>query len=185
MKKLLLILTLIAGIAFSLVYGRHCQKKEASTKMAFKVVTNKVTEKIEKVETVKEEVKEKRDEKEISNVSETEPPTIIFMSSPVYKEHQKKIVVFNHSKHASYKCEECHHDSNGTPLTDDTIQIQGTKKCSECHAKVGKRPAGLSKKDRLAYHKEALHKNCSGCHRKVKKEGKMAPPVICKGCHTE
>lgn len=209
MKKILFVLVLIAGAIFSLFYGSHggsCQSQQVTiespseTKMVFPVVENKTTETamdaiktekvkvreekegkketIERIEVARDEVKEKAD-KNIETIS----PTIIHMESEIYKKHRKRIVVFNHLKHADYACGECHHDTKGAPLTQEMIQTQGIDKCSKCHNKVGKRPAGLSKKDRLSYHKEALHKSCKGCHRKVRKEGKVAP-VTCKGCHT-
>ena len=110
------------------------------------------------------------------------------MNSP-YK-HKKSLSLFTHKKHSvDYKigCGECHHDDKGEPLNDlqagDDVQ-----KCFECHSKPGelkgKKAKGLSKKEKRAYHANAVHENCRVCHRKVNKEkqAKVAP-VKCTECH--
>ncbi len=126
-------------------------------------------------------------------------PDIIKMEDKAYKKHKKGIVEFNHKKHEEeyakqypdlYKngCGECHHDKDNKPLSkltcDDKVQT-----CIECHKKPGERPKGkkapkLSKKERLAYHAEALHYNCKGCHKKFNKKYKpKKAPTTCSKCH--
>ncbi|MCD6429731.1 MAG: cytochrome c3 family protein [Deltaproteobacteria bacterium] len=82
--------------------------------------------------------------------------------------HKKPAVVYNHEKHsaATPDCKTCHHTWDGK---------DAPKKCSECHTakKDGKK---LSSKD-------ALHKNCKGCHKTMKKAGKKTGPTSCKKCH--
>ncbi|MFZ1982983.1 MAG: cytochrome c3 family protein [Desulfatitalea sp.] len=117
-------------------------------------------------------------------------PAEIKMASPY--EHKKSISVFTHQKHSvDYKiaCGECHHDDKGQPLTKlkdgDTVQ-----KCFECHKKPGelkgKEAKGMSDKDLRAYHANAVHDNCVGCHKKFNKENKdkgKTAPQKCEECH--
>lgn len=105
-------------------------------------------------------------------------------------EHTKSLSTFTHKKHTTdYKiaCGECHHNDKGEPLNnlkeDDDVQ-----KCIECHKKPGeikgKEAKGLSKKEKRAYHANAVHENCKGCHRKYNKENKTkAAPTKCTDCH--
>ena len=128
----------------------------------------------------------------------TDAPADIKMENKAYAKHKKGIVTFSHAKHADeyakqfpdfYKngCGECHHDKDGKPLALKAgDNVQG---CFECHNKEGERPKGkgapkLSKKERLAYHAEALHYNCKDCHKKVnKKTKKKSAPTTCAKCH--
>jgi len=128
----------------------------------------------------------------------TDVPDEIKMENKAYAKHKKGIVTFPHKKHVEeyakqfpdfYKngCGECHHDENNKPLAlkvGDNVQP-----CIECHKKPSERPKGkgvpkLSKKERLAYHAEALHYNCKACHKNAnKKTGKKAAPTTCSKCH--
>lgn len=116
---------------------------------------------------------------------------VVKMENKAYPKHKKPIVMFTHKKHAEdYKagCGECHHDDKGKPLSlkmGDDVQ-----NCIECHKKVDKKPKGkkLSDKEKRAYHYEAIHQNCKGCHKKFNDEQKKAgtqkkAPVGCKTCH--
>lgn len=123
-----------------------------------------------------------------ANYADSAPDDVIQMQAP-YK-HKKSTVVFTHKKHITdYKisCGECHHDDKGQPLTGlkdgDTV-----KKCFDCHNKPGelkgKAAKGLSEKEKLAYHANALHENCVGCHKKFNKGKNPKPaPQTCKECH--
>ena len=128
----------------------------------------------------------------------TDVPDEIKMENKAYSKHKKCIVTFTNKKHMDeyakqfpdfYKngCGDCHHDKDNKPLAlkvGDDVQP-----CIECHKKPVERPKGkgapkLSKKERLAYHAEALHYNCKGCHKGVnKKTGKKAAPTTCSKCH--
>ena len=121
-------------------------------------------------------------------VAKTTVDDVIAMKAD-YK-HKKSISQFTHKKHIEeYKinCGECHHDKDGKPLNDlkmgDDVQS-----CFECHNKPGeikgKKAKGLSKKQKLEYHGNALHMNCIGCHKKYNKENKTkAAPQKCTECH--
>ncbi len=79
-------------------------------------------------------------------------------------------VTFNHKKHAEtlkIDCTRCHH-------TWKKGETSG-KLCDECHkAKAeGKTPAI----------KDAMHKDCQGCHAEQKKANKPAGPTLCTQCH--
>ena len=142
----------------------------------------------------------------------TEVKEIIKMDNKAYAKHKKGIVTFSHAKHQTeyakkhpdlYKkgCGECHHDKDNKPLT-ELKEGDEVKNCIECHKKPGEMPKAEKKKmkkekvskaekksKKLAYHAEALHYNCRGCHKSYnKKIKKMDPkpekaPTTCKKCH--
>ena len=134
-------------------------------------------------------------------------PEVIKMETKGYKKHKKGIVTFSHKKHSvdyvqkapelfKDKCGACHHDADHKPLVDlkegDKVQL-----CIECHKTPGEVPrkikAGWKKKKikraeqkklALAYHAEAMHYNCKGCHRSFNKANKTkAAPTTCTKCH--
>ena len=132
-------------------------------------------------------------------------PDVIKMDNKAYKKHKRPIVDFNHLKHAEayaekhpefYKngCGECHHDENGKPLA-GLKSGDDVKSCMECHSKPGelkgKKAKGLSKKQKLEYHANAIHDNCRGCHRSYNKKNKLKSkspgyaPTTCKKCHVK
>ncbi len=104
--------------------------------------------------------------------------------------HKKSTVVFTHQKHITdhkITCGECHHDDKGQPLK-DLKDGDPVKSCFDCHNKPGelkgKKAKGLSSEEKLAYHANALHKNCIDCHKKYNKENKTkAAPQKCTDCH--
>ena len=120
----------------------------------------------------------------------TKAPDQIEMKSAY--EHKKAIVTFHHAKHTTdYKinCGECHHDDKGKALT-GLKEGDDVKKCFDCHNKPGelkgKKAKDLSEKERLAYHANAIHENCLGCHRKYNKENKTKAAVTkCTDCHSK
>ena len=110
-------------------------------------------------------------------------PDVITMNSDGYAKHTKSLVQFSHAKHATdYKvsCGECHHDDTGKPL--ELKDGDPVQKCGECHKEFGKLSKAdkkMKKADKIKkYHKEALHANCVGCHKKNKKG-----PKKCSECH--
>jgi len=130
-------------------------------------------------------------------------PDVIKMENKAYEKHTKPIAVFTHIKHAEdyakkhpdfFKngCGECHHDENNKPLTGlkPGDPVQG---CIACHKKPeevsGKAAKGLSDKQKLEYHANALHDNCIGCHRDYNKKNKLKSkdsgyaPSTCTKCH--
>ncbi len=111
------------------------------------------------------------------------------MESKLFSTHTKGLVTFSHKKHnADYKvpCAECHHayaDGKNTWKEGDEVQ-----KCGACHTEA-KAPAGadapkLSEEEKIQkYYYSAIHENCAGCHRALKKEAKPTGPTTCKECH--
>ena len=126
---------------------------------------------------------------------------VIKMETKGYSTHKKGIVTFSHKKHMEeyaakapdlFKngCGECHHDKDGKPLT-SLKAGDDVKGCFECHNKEGEKPKGkdapkLSKKEAIAYHAEALHTNCKGCHKDFNKANNTTDaPVTCNKCHAK
>jgi len=118
------------------------------------------------------------------------PPPEIKMQAPY--EHKKAITVFTHQKHSvDYKiaCGECHHDDKGQPLA-NLKEGDPVKKCFDCHNTPGevkgKEAKGLADKELRAYHANAVHDNCLGCHKQFNKENKdkgKSAPQKCEECH--
>jgi hypothetical protein len=120
-----------------------------------------------------------------------ESPETITMESKVFPEHKKGLVTFSHTKHnVDYKvaCSECHHvyqDGKNTWKEGDAVQ-----KCDTCHTEA-KAPTGadapkLSNEEKIKkYFYSAIHENCLGCHKALKKEAKPAGATSCKDCHPE
>ena len=114
---------------------------------------------------------------------------VISLENKAYA-HKKGIIQFSHKKHAAEYgagCGECHHDAKGQPLAGlkDGDPVKG---CFECHNKPGeikgKKAKGLSKKEKLMYHANALHQNCKGCHKAYNKKNKTnAAPTTYTKCH--
>jgi hypothetical protein len=81
-------------------------------------------------------------------------------------------VTFNHKKHAEtlkIDCLKCHH-------TWKKGETSG-KLCRDCHKEKAEGKT-LSLKD-------AMHKDCQGCHNEAKKAGKTAGPTACPQCHVK
>ena len=138
----------------------------------------------------------------------TDVEDVIELKDPAYEKHKKGVVKFSHKKHQDdyaqkfpefykNKCGECHHDKDAKPLSDLKVG-DNVQKCIECH----KIPSEMPKKDvkamrnkkaskeeikskKLAYHAEALHYNCRGCHRLYNKKYKpeKKAPTTCVKCH--
>ena len=105
-------------------------------------------------------------------------------------EHKEKVIPFTHQKHVmdhKIACGECHHDENGKPLT-NLKEGDDVQSCFECHNNPGeikgREAKGLSQAEKLAYHGNALHENCVGCHRQYNREmKKKLAPQTCTDCH--
>ena len=111
------------------------------------------------------------------------------MESKVFPKHKKSLVTFTHKKHnVDYKiaCADCHHvytDGKNTCKEGDAVQ-----KCDACHteakAPTGKDAPKLSKAEKIQkYYYSAIHENCAGCHKALKKAAKPTGPTSCKECH--
>jgi hypothetical protein len=81
-------------------------------------------------------------------------------------------VTFTHKKHTeAYKidCVKCHHTWKKGETTG--------KLCRDCHkAKTEGKTLSL---------KDAMHKDCKGCHDEAKKANKPAGPTGCTQCHVK
>ncbi|HFC97813.1 MAG TPA: class III cytochrome c [Thermosulfurimonas dismutans] len=105
-----------------------------------------------------------------------EGPKVIKLPAP---KMAHTTVVFPHWMHQNVlkgNCGECHHSR-----TADWKQVpykKGMKiqKCDTCHNKQHPNP-------KLRSVKNAMHINCRGCHKAMKKEGKKTGPTGCFGCH--
>ncbi len=110
------------------------------------------------------------------------------MNSKVYGQHTKSLVTFTHKKHnVDYKiaCAECHHVyKDGKSIWEEGDKVE---KCGVCHSKD--KPSREERKELSGaekikgYHYEAIHENCKGCHKDLKREGKPTGPIACSKCH--
>jgi len=116
-------------------------------------------------------------------------PDTMTMESKLFPKHKKTLVDFTHKKHnIDYKiaCADCHHVyKDGKNVWKEGEAVQ---KCDECH-KEAKAPTGadapkLSKAEKIkTYYYSAIHANCTGCHKDLKKAAKPTGPTTCKDCH--
>jgi hypothetical protein len=105
----------------------------------------------------------------------TEPPAVSLLRIPVAGARQKPPVKFSHQVHEArgVACTQCHHDYQGKRNV--WREGQPVPKCDSCH---GLRPAARSLDV-----KNAFHRQCKGCHLRVRQQGRQAGPVECQGCH--
>ena len=119
----------------------------------------------------------------------------ITMESKVFKKHKKALVTLTHKKHnVDYKivCTDCHHvykDGKNVWKEADAVQKCDSKKCHD-KAKAPKAKEGekkLSRKEKASqgYFYSAIHENCVGCHKDLKKKKKPTGPTACKKCHPQ
>ena len=111
---------------------------------------------------------------------QTEVPEEIILDSDAFETRRKGPVTFQHQMHAEdydIACTECHHDydEDGKNVWEEGDDVE---KCESCHDPSVSE--GKVKKLRIAF-----HKNCIGCHKRMKKEGISddAPYRNCYDCH--
>ena len=117
-------------------------------------------------------------------------PDTITMESKLFPKHKKSLVTLNHKKHNvdyNIACADCHHmykDGKNVWKEGDTVQ-----KCDACHTEA-KAPTGadapkLSKAEKIkTYYYSAIHENCVGCHKDLKKaDPTKVIPTKCAECH--
>jgi len=121
-------------------------------------------------------------------------PDTITMESKVYKKHKKTLVNLSHKKHNvdyAIPCNDCHHVyKDGKNVWKEGEEV---KKCDAegCHskakapkAKEGEKKLSRKEKASQGYHYSAVHENCVGCHKAIKKKDKTkAVPTKCTECH--
>jgi hypothetical protein len=121
----------------------------------------------------------------VSSALASDVPETITMHSKIYTKAKKIHPAFTHKKHAAdYKlgCTECHHEyKDGKNVWKEG---QAVKKCEACHTDPNK-PKGkeLTKEQKIASHYWAIHENCVGCHKELKKAKKATGPTSCTKCH--
>lgn len=79
-------------------------------------------------------------------------------------------MMFDHSKHAGLKCEECHHK----------LAESKDMQCTSCHKDVSKENKKNPESFDSAFHAKASSHSCVGCHKAMKKG-----PTKCNDCHTK
>jgi hypothetical protein len=117
-------------------------------------------------------------------------PDTVTMHSPVFDKHKKGLVTFTHMKHhMDYKipCADCHHVyKEGKNVWKEGDEVQ---KCMYCHSepkapRAEKGESAPSKAEKIKkYYYSAIHENCVGCHKALKKEAKSTGPTTCNACH--
>jgi hypothetical protein len=103
-------------------------------------------------------------------------------NSDAYAKKQRSAVEFSHELHMEEidvgkinDCLDCHHDFNedGENVLDEDLLEEGNEEiyCTSCHPTM---------KIDL---KKAYHRQCMGCHRKLRKSGDDTGPELCGECH--
>jgi hypothetical protein len=105
----------------------------------------------------------------------TEPPATSLLRIPVTGSRRKPPVQFSHRVHEARRvaCTQCHHDYQGR--RNIWHEGQPVEKCRACH--------GLRPEARRPDLKNAHHRQCKGCHLRVRQQGQQAGPIECQGCH--
>jgi hypothetical protein len=105
----------------------------------------------------------------------TEPPATSLLRIPVTGSRRKPPVKFSHRVHEARRvaCTQCHHDYQGR--RNIWHKGQPVEKCRACH--------GLRPEARRPDLKNAHHRQCKGCHLRMRQQGQQAGPIECQGCH--
>ena len=102
-------------------------------------------------------------------------PAVSLLKIPVAGSRQKPPVKFSHRVHEarSVACAQCHHDYQGRR----NVWHEGppVAKCQTCH--------GLRPEARRLDLKNAYHRQCKGCHLRLRQQGRQAGPIECRDCH--
>lgn len=94
------------------------------------------------------------------------PIGTITLSAPEGVESKKAAVAFPHSRHFSYKCQECHH------TWEMDADLSGCM-TSGCHD-LAQAPSPSTDDEAIRYYKKAFHSKCIGCHQEIKKQNRAA-----------
>ena len=105
----------------------------------------------------------------------TQAPADSLLRIPVAGSRLKPPVKFNHRVHEArhVACTQCHHDYQGRR----NVWHEGmpVAKCQTCH--------GLRPEARRLDVKNAYHRQCKGCHLRLRQQGRQAGPIECPACH--
>ena len=93
-----------------------------------------------------------------------------------YARNQRTGVMFSHALHMElYDCLDCHHDyADGENVLDESALWEGNPdiRCETCHE--------LQSALDLRH---AYHRQCIGCHRRMRIDGSAVGPELCGECH--
>lgn len=105
----------------------------------------------------------------------TQAPTDSLLKIPVGGSSRKPPVKFSHRGHEARRvaCTQCHHDYQGRRNV--WHEGQPVAKCQTCH--------GLRPEARRLDVKNAYHRQCKGCHLRLRQQGRQAGPIECQACH--
>lgn len=104
-----------------------------------------------------------------------DPPTASWLQISPRGQAKNPPVWFSHSRHEQQgvACRQCHHNYRGGRNV--WQQGQPVQTCGTCHRDLpqGRRPDL----------KQAFHRQCKGCHLKLRERQRRAGPVHCQECH--
>jgi hypothetical protein len=105
----------------------------------------------------------------------TQAPADGLLKIPVAGSKRKPPVKFSHRVHEARRvaCTQCHHDYQGRRNV--WQEGQPVAKCQTCH--------GLRPEARRLDLKNAYHRQCKGCHLRLRQQGRQAGPIECQTCH--
>ena len=105
----------------------------------------------------------------------TQAPADSLLNIPVAGSRRKPPVKFSHRVHEARRvaCTQCHHDYQGRRNV--WHEGQPVAKCQTCH--------GLRPEARRLDVKNAYHRQCKGCHLRLRQQGRQAGPIECQACH--
>jgi hypothetical protein len=105
----------------------------------------------------------------------TQAPADSLLKIPVAGSRSKPPVKFSHRVHEARRvaCAQCHHDYQGR--RNIWREGQPVAKCEACH--------GLRPEARRPDVKNAYHRQCKGCHLRLRQQGRQAGPIECQACH--
>ena len=105
----------------------------------------------------------------------TEAPAISLLKVAIPGARPKPPVQFSHRVHEArgVACTQCHHDYQGRRNV--WQKGQPVAKCQACH--------GLRPEARRLDVKNAYHRQCKGCHLRLRQQRRQAGPITCQGCH--
>ena len=108
-----------------------------------------------------------------------QPEKITLNNIEAFKTKERPAVEFPHGIHmeGDLDCTDCHHnykDGKNILNEDDLEEGSSSVKCAGCHAGENENNYNL---------RQAFHKQCMGCHRKLDKAGKKTGPRLCGECH--
>ncbi|MDX9787404.1 MAG: cytochrome c3 family protein [Desulfobacterales bacterium] len=105
-----------------------------------------------------------------------QPEEIVLDNADSFQQKQRSAVLFQHEKHMEgLECLSCHHRyENGENVLDEAELEEGAENvtCVSCHN--AESDIDLRK---------AFHRQCMGCHMKLRKQSHSTGPELCGECH--